>query len=86
MEVQLQELIGQIKKQGVDAAEIEAEAILNSAKEQAEKIVSEAQREAEHILLDAKNETEKMTRASEDAIRQAGRNLLREPLKIDSQS
>lgn len=76
MEVQLQELIGQIKKQGVDAAEIEAEAILNSAKEQAEKIVSEAQQKAEHILLDAKNETEKMTKASEDAIRQAGRNLL----------
>lgn len=76
MEVQLQELIGQIKKQGVDAAEIEAEAILNSAKGQAEKIVSEAQQKAEHILLDARNETEKMTKASEDAIRQAGRNLL----------
>lgn len=76
MEVQLQELIEQIKKQGVDAAETEAVSILNSAKEEAEKIVSDAQKEAEHILLDAKSETEKLTKASEDAIRQAGRNLL----------
>lgn len=76
MEVQLQELIDQIKKQGVDAAEIEAEAVLKSAKEQAEKIISDAQAQAEHILLDAKNETEKMTKASEATIRQAGRNLL----------
>ena len=33
MEVQLQELIDQIKKEGVEAAETEAEAILKSAKE-----------------------------------------------------
>lgn len=76
MEVQLQELIDQIKKQGVDAAEIEAEALINSAKEKAEKIVLDAQEQAEQILSDAKKENDKMTKASEDAIRQAGRNLL----------
>lgn len=76
MEIQLQELIDQIKKDGVEAAETEAEAILNSAKAAAEKIIAEAEAEAEKILLNAKNENERMVRSSEDAIRQAGRNLL----------
>ena len=76
MEVQLQELIDRIKKDGVEAAEAEAEAILESSKEKAEKIISDAQAEADRILLNAKNENDRMVKSSEDAIRQAGRNLL----------
>ncbi len=76
MEVQLQELIEQIKKDGVAAAETEAKAIVDSAQEKAEKIVADAKAQAEKILADAKSETERMTKSSEDAIRQAGRNLL----------
>ena len=76
MEIQLQELIDQIKKDGVEAAENEAESILNEAKAQAEKIVSEAKAQAEKIMADAKAENERMVKSSEDAIRQAGRNLL----------
>ena len=76
MEVQLQELIDQIKRDGVEAAESEAEAILQSAKEEAEKIISDAKADAEKILLNAKNENDRMLKSSEDAIRQAGRNLL----------
>lgn len=76
MEIQLQELIAQIKKDGVDAAEDQACAIINDAKAQAEKILADAQAQAEKILLNAKTENEKMVRSGEDAIRQAGRNLL----------
>lgn len=76
MEVKLQELISQIKKDGVEAAEAEAEAILNAAKAEAEKIVKEAKAEAEKILKNSKAENERMVKSSEDAIRQAGRNLL----------
>ena len=76
MEIQLQELIDQIKKEGVDAAEAEAEAILNAAKAQAENIVKDAQAKADKILSDAKIENERMVKSGEDAIRQAGRNLL----------
>ena len=76
MEIQLQELIDQIKKDGVEAAETEAAAILKSAKEEAEKIVAEAEEKADKILANAKAENERMVKASEDAIRQAGRNLL----------
>ena len=76
MEVRLQELIDQIKKDGAEAAEAEAKAIVESAKADAEKIVADAQAQADKIIADAKVETERMTRSSEDAIRQAGRNLL----------
>ncbi|MBQ2841985.1 MAG: V-type ATP synthase subunit E [Clostridia bacterium] len=76
MEIQLQELINQIKKDGVEAAETQAEAILNSAKAEAEKIISDAQAQADKILLNAKNENERTVKSGEDAIRQAGRNLL----------
>ncbi len=76
MEIQLQELIEQIKKDGVDAAGIQAEAILESAKAEAEKIISDAKAQADKIMADAKSENAKTVKSGEDAIRQAGRNLL----------
>jgi V/A-type H+-transporting ATPase subunit E len=76
MEIQLQELIEQIKKDGVMAAESEATAILDTAKAEAEKIISEAHKQADKIMLDAKSENERLVKSSEEAIRQAGRNLL----------
>lgn len=76
MEIQLQELIDQIKKDGVDAAEAEATAIVDCAKAEAEKIIADAKAQAEKILADAKAENERMVKSSDDAIRQSGRNLL----------
>ncbi len=76
MEIQLQELIDQIKKDGVEAAETKADAILDDAKNQAEKIIADAKMQAEKLLVDAKSENERMVKSSEDSIRQAGRNLL----------
>ena len=76
MEIQIQELIDKIRKDGVDAAEVEAEKILISAKEEAQRIIAEARSEADKILVNAENENTRMVKSSEDAIRQAGRNLL----------
>lgn len=76
MEIQLQELIDQIKKDGVQAAETEAESILKSAKAEAEKIVADAKAQADKIILDAKSERTKMVKSGEEALRQAGRNVL----------
>ena len=76
MEIQLQELIDQIKKDGVESAQKEAEAILEAAKAEADKIISNAQSQADKFLENAKAENERMVKSSEDAIRQAGRNLL----------
>lgn len=76
MEIQLQELINQIKKDGVEAAETQAEAILDAAKAEADKIISAAKLEADKLIAYGKAENEKNVRAGEDALRQAGRNLL----------
>lgn len=76
MEIHLQELIEQIRKDGVAAGETEAKAIIDAAKAEAERLVADAQAQADRILANAKTENERMTSASEEAIRQAGRNLL----------
>lgn len=76
MEIQLEELIEKIKKEGVEAAALEAEAIISAAKAEAEKIVNDANAQAQKIINDAMSENERMVKSSEDAIRQAGRNLL----------
>ena len=76
MEIQLQELIEQIKKDGVAAAEKQAASILQDAKAEAETILSDARAQADRMLLEARTENDRLVRSSEDAIRQAGRNLL----------
>ena len=76
MEIQLQELIDKIKKDGVEASEAESKVIIAEAKAEAEKIIAQAQAQAGKILDSAKAETERMRKSSEDAISQSGRNLL----------
>ena len=49
MEIQLQELIEKIKKDGVEVAEGEAESIINTAKAEAEKIISDAEKQNEEL-------------------------------------
>ena len=76
MDVQLQELIDKIKKDGVTAAEKEAAKIIADADKKAESIIKNAEGKAEQIIKDAKAETGRMQKASDEAIVQAGRNLL----------
>ena len=76
MDVQLQELIDKIKKDGVAAADEKASQIISEAEKKADGIVAAAKEEAEAILKKAKAETERMEKASEEAIIQAGRNML----------
>lgn len=76
MEIQLQDLIDQIKKDGVASAEAEAKTIIDTAKAEAEKIIADAREQANKILSNAKSENDRIVKSGEDAIRQAGRNLL----------
>lgn len=76
MEIQLQELIEQIKKDGVEAAETQAEAIIAAANAEAKRIVADAQAQADKMLAAAESENAKTVKSGEDALRQAGRNLL----------
>ena len=76
MDVQLQELIDKIKKDGVASAEAEARKIVEASEKRAEDIIAEAQNKASEIIKTAKAETSRMEKASEEAITQAGRNML----------
>ena len=49
MELQIQDLVSSIRKDGVDAANAEAEAIISEARKKAGQIVADAKREAEDI-------------------------------------
>ncbi len=78
MDVQLQELIDKIKKDGVASAQSSAAAVIAEAEKKAAAIVAEAEEKAAGIVKAAKTETERMEKASIDAVRQAGRNLILE--------
>lgn len=76
MDVQLQELVDRIKKDGVETAEANAAEILKKAREEAAAIVSAAQAEADSISRKAKEDADRLEKAAVAAIRQAGRNIL----------
>ncbi len=76
MDVQIQELIDKIKKDGIATAESEADKIVKDAEAKAVAITNEAQQKADEIIKSAKKEAEKLQKSSEEAIVQAGRNLL----------
>ena len=50
--------------------------IIAASEKKAESIIADAEAKAEQIIKSAKSETEKMEKASEEAIIQAGRNML----------
>jgi len=76
MDVQLQELIDKIKKDGVAASEKQAAKIIADAEKKAAAIVADAEEKAAAIVKDAKKETARMEKSSEEAVMQASRNLL----------
>ena len=76
MDVQLQELIDKIKKDGVTAAEKEAAKIIEDANKKADAIIKDAEAAADKKKKEAEAETKRMEKASDEAIIQAGRNML----------
>lgn len=76
MEVQLQELVDKIKKDGVAAAEEKAVSIIQEAEEKAKAIIAEAENEAQTAIKKAETEADRFRKAAESSIEQAGRNTL----------
>jgi len=76
MDVQLQELVNKIKKDGVEAAEAKAAEILSKAEEKAAAIQAAAKKESEETIRKAEVESARLEQAAVSAIKQAGRNLL----------
>lgn len=76
MDVQLKELIETIKKEGVESAEEKAAEIIKAAEKKSAEMVERAQKDSERILAKAKEEAERAEQSGQDALKQAGRDLL----------
>jgi len=76
MEVQLQELIDKIKKDGIESASEEAARIKRDAEAEAARIVSAARREADDIVSRGKADAARSEKAGIAALEQASRNLV----------
>ena len=76
MEIQLQELIDKIKKDGIESASGEAARIKSEADAEAAKIIAAAQKEAANIVSRGKADAERSEKAGIAALEQASRNLV----------
>jgi V/A-type H+-transporting ATPase subunit E len=75
MEIQLQELIDKIKKDGIESAAAEAAKVKTEAEAEAARIISAAQKEAADIVSRGKADAERSEKAGVAALEQASRNL-----------
>ena len=76
VDIQVQELIDKIKKDGVEAATEEASKIRHAAEAEARHIVEAAKKEAAKIAEKARQDAERSEKAGNAALEQASRNLL----------
>ena len=76
MDIQLQELIDKIKKDGIESAGEEASRIKNAAETEARRIVEAAKKEAADIVAKGKADAERDEKAGIAAVEQASRNLI----------
>jgi V/A-type H+-transporting ATPase subunit E len=76
MDIQLQELIDKIKKDGIESASSEANKMITQANADAKRIIDNAQREAAAIIERGKADAERFEKAGISAVEQASRNLV----------
>ena len=76
MEIQLQELIDKIKKDGIESASAETVRIKREAEAEASRIINAAQKEAADIVNRGKADAERSEKAGKAALEQASRNLV----------
>jgi V/A-type H+-transporting ATPase subunit E len=76
MDIQLQELIGKIKKEGIESARAEAVRVKAAAAAEAERIVADAKKEAGRIVAQADADRVRSEKAGITAVEQASRNLM----------
>jgi V/A-type H+-transporting ATPase subunit E len=76
MDIQLQELIDKIKKDGIESASDEASRLKSQAEAEAKRIVEAANKEAEAIIARGRADAERSEKAGIAALEQASRNLV----------
>jgi V/A-type H+-transporting ATPase subunit E len=76
MDIQLQEFIERVKKDGIEQASEEAARIKADANAEAKRIVDAANREAADVTAKGREDAERFQKAAEAAVGQAYRNLI----------
>jgi V/A-type H+-transporting ATPase subunit E len=76
MEIQLQELIDKIKRDGIESASQEAARLKTQAEDEAKRIVDTARKEADGIIAKARVDAERTEKAGIAAVGQASRNVV----------
>ncbi len=76
MDIQLQELIDKIKKDGIESASTEAGRIKAEAEVEAKRIIEAAKKEAAALVERGKADAERSEKAGVAAVQQASRNLI----------
>ena len=72
----IKEIIDQIKTEGVEAAENNANEIKDRAKQEANTIIEDAKKQSESMIHEAKEEIAKLKKSGEMALAQASRDTL----------
>ena len=75
MDIQVQELINKIKKDGIMSASEEAAKIKHEAETEAKQIIEAAKKQAEEIVAKGTQDAERAEKSSIAALEQAARNL-----------
>jgi V/A-type H+-transporting ATPase subunit E len=76
MEIQLQELIDKIKKDGIESASQEAARLKREAEGEVQRVLEAARKEAADIVARGKQEADRFEKAGIAAVEQASRNLI----------
>ena len=76
MDIQVQELIDKIKKDGIESASEEAARLKREAEAEARQIVESAKKEAADIISRGKQDAGRSEKAGVAALEQASRNLV----------
>lgn len=76
MELQIQDLVSSIRKDGIDAANAEAEAIISEAKKKAEMIIADAKAEAKNIQETSEKEINILKESAVLSAEQAKRDAM----------
>jgi V/A-type H+-transporting ATPase subunit E len=76
MDIQLQELIDKIKKEGIESAQTGAAKLKAGAEAEAKALLEDAKKQANALLEKAKTEAERSEKAGIAAVEQACRNLV----------
>jgi len=76
MDIQVQELINKIKKDGIESASEEAARIKQEADTEAKQIIEAAKKTAAEITAKGKQDAERFEKAGVAALEQASRNLI----------